>query len=294
MNEPANEFLDVPTLLERSLPRPRQGWLLYAAAGFFGVVILSYVVSSSSPQAEALVRAFSSLVMIGLIAAMAIMMMATVRRHRSEQQQLEAVEELIQLRRWSDAAVTLNHLLSSPTRSPHTRATGLLFLTSVLARYHRFTDAITVQNHLIDDVLGDPATLHALRLGRAMAMLREDHLFDADRAISELRRDENAKESAGLALIEIYRDVKTGHPQEAIEMYQAKLPLITQQMGIRVADAHVLAAKAFDLLGRQDEAQQAYRRATLLAPVIELQRRYPEVKDLAGKYESAAAPAGAL
>ena len=32
------------------------------------------------------------------------------------------------------------------------------------------------------------AQAHGLRLARAMAMLREDHLFDADRAISELRR----------------------------------------------------------------------------------------------------------
>jgi hypothetical protein len=137
-----------------------------------------------------------------------------------------------------------------------------------------------------------------------MAMLRDDHLFDADRAISDLRRstrraeesDTNGNagpgfESAGLALIEIYRDVKTGHPAEAIELFNAKLPILRQQLGHRVGDSYALAARAYDLLDRQSDAQDAYEKATLLSPVEELNRRYPEVQNLAGKYRPATAPA---
>ena len=100
-------------------------------------------------------------------------------------------------------------------------------------------------------------------------------------------------ESAGLALIEIYRDVKTGHPAEAIEMFETKLPSLTEQLGHRVADAYVLAAKAYDLLGRSDDAQATFEKATLLSPLAELARRYPEVESLETKYQPALAPAEA-
>jgi tetratricopeptide (TPR) repeat protein len=170
------------------------------------------------------------------------------------------------------------------------RTQALIYLAAVLARYHRFGDAIQVYNHLLDNDLVDDATAHGLRLGRTMAMLREDHLFDADRAINELRRARGREDSAGLALVEIYRDVKTGHPAEAVEIFEAKLPALRDALGHRVADAWALAARAYDLLGRRTEAQDAFTKATLLAPPAELFRRYPEVAKLAATYTPAAAP----
>jgi predicted Zn-dependent protease len=184
-------------------------------------------------------------------------------------------------------------MLSQPTRSPQARVQALIYLSSVLARYHRFADTILVQEHLLEHVLMDEGTSHALRLGRAMAMLREDHLFDADRAISELRRSPLGEQSAGLALVEIYRDVKTGHPAEAVEIFDAKLPAMRQQLGHRIADAYALVAQAYDLLGNETQAARAYENATLLAPAGELQRRYPEMAPLTEKYQPAPAPAEA-
>ena len=125
-----------------------------------------------------------------------------------------------------------------------------------------------------------------------MSMLHEDHLFDADRAISELRRGPAAG-SGALALLEIYRDVKTGHPAEAVELFEQKLPVLRDQLGHRSADAYALAARAYDLLGREADARTAFRNATLLAPVVELFRRYPEVQKLADRYKPAPAPAEA-
>jgi hypothetical protein len=214
----------------------------------------------------------------------------------------------------------IEQLLSQPTKTPQGRIQGLIFLTSVLARYNRFEEAISLQNYLLQDERVDPGTGHGLRLARAMAMLRQDHLFDADRAINELRRQvsragramnetsaqtdaDDADEirelppveqpqslSAGLALIELYRDVKTGHPTEAIELFESTLPAMREQLGHRVADAHVLVAKAYDLLDRVGEAQLSYERATLLAPPAELHRRYPETALLSEKYQPAIAP----
>jgi hypothetical protein len=93
--------------------------------------------------------------------------------------------------------------------------------------------------------------------------------------------------------VEIYRDVKTGHPAEAVEMFDAKLAAMREQLGHRVADAHALVARAYDLMNRPEEARAAYARATLLSPPSELIRRYPEIEPMSGKYNATAAPVGA-
>jgi tetratricopeptide (TPR) repeat protein len=285
-------FLDVPTLLERSQPRPRVNWLWYGIGLFLLLVISSTFGSAKTPAFRQSIQVLSLFLLLGLMAAMTLATMFAVRRHRARQQAVEAIEELIQLRRWDQAALALQVFLSEPSRSPRFRAQALIFLASILARYHRFEDAIAVQNYLLDNDVVDENTAYGLRLGRAMAMLHEDHLLDADRAISDLRR-RGEEQSGGLALVEIYRDVKTGHPAEAVQLFADKLALMRRQLGHRVADAHALVARAYDLLGRDGEAQAAYERATLLAPVSELHRRYPEVARLAEKYQPAAAPAEA-
>lgn len=289
---PAPPFLDVPTLLESSKPRGRVSWFWYAAGGFLLVVLSATLLSGHSETGRRLVDALSALMMIALVAGMMVMTVVTVRRHRAEQEQVEAASEMVQLRRWPQAALLLREILSRPARGIALRSQALIYLGAVLARYHRFTDAIAVYDHLLDHNLVDGATAYGLRLGRVMAMLREDHLFDADRAIAELRRLGNSAgvDSGGLALVEIYRDVRTGHPDEAVAIFEDKLPVLRDQLGHRVADAYALAARAYDLLGRTDEARDAYARATLLAPLIELHRRYPEVEKLAGKYQPSPAP----
>jgi len=285
-------FLDVPALLESSQPKARVGLFWYALGAFLLVVLAATLLSQSSETGRRLVDALSAVLMVAAIAGMAVFTGLTVRKHRGEQQALEAAGELVQLRRWPEAAALLRDVLSRPARTGALRGQALIYLASVLARYHRFGDAIAVFEHLLDHDLVDATTAHGLRLGRAMAMLREDHLFDADRALAELRRTvaQAGVESAGLALVEIYRDVKTGHPDEAVAVFEQRLPVLRDQLGHRVADAYALAARAYDLLGRAAEAQDAYTKATLLSPLVELHRRYPEVEKLAGRYAPAPAP----
>jgi tetratricopeptide (TPR) repeat protein len=215
-----------------------------------------------------------------------------LQRHRAQLRHLESIEEFVQLRNWPMAAVAVEGLLREPPRTAAVRVQALIFLANVLARYHRFTDAIAVQNHLLETVPMDAGTDYGLRIGRVMAMLREDHLFDADRAISALRRLGDRADSAGLGLIELYRDVKTGHPAEAIETFEQRLAIMRDKLGHRVADAHALAARAYDLLDRTEEARAAWARATTLAPAIELTRRYPEIERTAAKFSPTVAPVG--
>lgn len=284
--------MKVSDLLDRSRPAAVRGWLAYVAPVLFLMVLLIGLSGGQNPDRRVMAELAAGLGMLGIVAAMSIFSARMVRNYRREQNQLEAISELIQLRRWDDAAKSVYGFLSVPAQTPASRAQGLLFLTMILGRFHRFGDAMMVGEELCREGILDPATEHQVRVGRAMAMLHEDHLVDVDRAISELRKSQGENESGGLALVEIYRDVKTGHAQEAIELFIEKLGVIRQQLGIRVADAYVLAAKAYDMLGRNEEAQKAYENATTLAATVELNRRYPEVRVLEGKYTATQWPGG--
>jgi tetratricopeptide (TPR) repeat protein len=223
------------------------------------------------------------------------------------------LEELIQLRRWPEAADLAQKVLSRPMYLRERRMAALVSLATLLTRYHRFSDARIVHEYLLAGgdgaLMPDASTSHSLRVARAMGMLREDHLVDADKAMSDLRREVNRArdevrrergaeaalevQSAGLVLLELYRDVKTRHYEEACENFDRSLAMLRQQLGLRVADAWVLVAAARDGLGQTEAARLAYENATTLAPALELQRRYPETQALADRYVAATWPAKA-
>ena len=285
-------FLDVETLLETSQPRGNGSWIWMALGGFVLAVLMSTYVGLQSAQVHQALNIVASLAMLALTAGMAAHVWTVVKRHRAEQQQIHAIEEMGQLRRWGEAAGALGMVLSRPTRSPGARVQALLYLTSVLGRYHRHLDAMALEEYLLEHIRLDEGTSFLLRLGRAMSMLHEDRLFDADRAISDLRRagGGEGRESAALALVEIYRDVKTGHPAEAIAIFKERATALRDQLGQRVADVYALIARAYDMQGLGDEAGENYRKATLLCPAGELNRRYAEVAALGGRYAAAEAP----
>jgi hypothetical protein len=292
-DQPRSPLLDVATLLDSSQPRARVGWFWYALGAFLLVVGVSTLIDSSFPNGRRLVSAISTLALFGIMLGMAALTWSAARAVNLETGQLELLEELVRLRRWEEASAVLESLLRRPTRNPHARTQALIFLAAVLARLHRFGDAVTVYEHLLEHGLVGGEGAYGLKLGRAMALLREDRLFDADRAINELRRGEAAGDSAGLAIVEIYRDVKTGHPREALEIFNQKLAVLRRQLGHRVADAWALAARAHDLLGEGPAARTAYANATLLSSEGELLRRYPELAALRGRHPPALAPTGA-
>lgn len=297
MTEPVSDFgfLDVAALLESSRPRGRWSGLRLLIAGCAAALLLSWFLLGQSSGAQQLFSLSVSVIFGVFIAGWALNGFLSVREARAQQRQLQIMEELIQLRRWPQAAFSVQAFLSRPARSPATRAQALLFLAMVLARYHRFDDSIAVHEHILEEVLLDDEAVHSVQVGRAMALLRAENLLDADRAIAELRRGARAAggigESPGLALVEIYRDVKTGHPAEAIEIFQNRLAVMRRDLGHRLADAWALVARAYDMLGQGPQAEQAYRNATLLLPLVELRRRYPEIVPLADKLAPAAAPA---
>jgi len=275
--------------------QPRQGdplqWLVGATMA--GMLVLLVVSSLSSDQSGAMPAVLLAIV-LGLFLSSFMMRSARFRRIRREHAMLEAAEEMIQLRQWPQGTAILCGVLSRPMLSQQARVQAMMYMTTVLARVGRFEDVVTIHEYLLATVPMTEPSIHAVRLGRAMAMLREDRLFDADRAISELRRSPVAEESSGLALVEIYRDVKTGHHAEAIAEFGRMFTRLRDQLGHRAADAWILVAKALHVSGRAAEANAAVTSATLLSPPAELCRRYPEVTDLFATYKAAAPPAGVV
>lgn len=231
---PAAPFPDVAALLETSEPVRQTPRLWFAMGAFLLLMLLIGTLSSQLTNGMKVVAAVTTGV---LMISLSVMTSLLIRRVRGEQQTLTAITELVQLRRWPDAAMKLTGYLDGETQSHSMRAQALILLASVLARYHRFADAILVHDYLLEQGGLDPSSEFALRVGRAMAMLREDHLFDADRAISEMRRAAatgQGVDTAGLALVELYRDVKTGHPHEAIETFEKHGTVIRDQLGHRM------------------------------------------------------------
>jgi tetratricopeptide (TPR) repeat protein len=291
MEMPPPILVDVPTLLERSRPRPRAAWMAFAAGGGILAMLAMSMASDRSAESRQDMEVLAGFLMMLLVGGMYLTNYLQARAGRIEQARLEAAEELMQLRRWPQAALLLQSLLSRPTRSAVGRLQALAYLSNVLMRFHRFDEVLAIDEHLLESMPPEAPAVHVVKLARATALLRQDRLYDADRAISDLRRSPHAAESAGLAVLEMYRDVKTGHAAETLEVFAHKCDLIRRQLGHRVADAYILQAKAFDLLGQTDNARGAYEKATLLAPAVEMHRRYPETADLARRYTPAPVPA---
>jgi hypothetical protein len=275
-----------------------------------GIMFL-FLLSSSSQEPFVRILQFSTLPMLLLMSiGLTVFRVRLARRAAAESEAVAALDELVQLRRWPEAANVAHRILSQPMLMPDRRLFALMGLASLLSRYHRFADARLVHDALLNPEPGepiiDPTLAHSVKVARAMSLLREDHLVDADRAMSDLRRevnqarDEIRKEegveksrkvqSAGVVLLDLYRDVKTGHPQETVDGFNKAMPALRDQLGIRVADAWVLVAAAHHVLRQVGEAERAYQNATTLVPAVELHRRYPETKFLSDIFTPVAWP----
>jgi hypothetical protein len=227
-------FLDVPVLLEASQPQPRVPWLWFATGGSLALMIIAGLSGHDGPGGIA-IQAIALLFSVGFFLSLPLLLRWTLRHLRAEQQVMAGISELVHLRRWAEAAAAVQHFLSRPVRTVQHRSEALIYLASILTRYHRFEEAISIHSYLLDNELVGAGTGYGLKLGRAMGMLREDHLFDADRAINDVRRS-GPPDSAGFLLVDMYRDVKTGHPDDALAIFHGKLSPLRDQLGHRLAD----------------------------------------------------------
>src|SRR4051794_12923700 len=110
-------FLDVPVLLDASQPQPRIPWLWLGTAGCLGMMAVAGFSGHDGPGGV-LIQALASIFSIGLFVTMPFLFRLTLSKVRAEQQVVAGVAELVHLRRWGEAAMAVQLLLSRPTRTP--------------------------------------------------------------------------------------------------------------------------------------------------------------------------------
>ncbi len=273
-------------------------------------IAMAALVSVFLPM-EAAAKLLLQMILWGAFFGVIVFFWLLVGNLRRESATLDQMEDALAMKRHGECAFLLQQLMSKPMRVDQHRLRAMVLLATTLARTQRHDDALLVYNELIvaERVAGPSGAM--VKLGRAMAMLQSDHLYDADRALIDLRRlidrggavDElqqidsraptipaDALAISALRLIELYRDVKTGHAEEAVSLFESNLPLMTAGLGHRVAEAYALAAVAYDRLGNTDAARQRFLDATVLQGVGDMLNRYPELRPLLARYSPTPVP----
>lgn len=234
---------------------------------------------------------------LGLVGGTIAYVYSLSQSQRHESREVQSIEDAIQFKQDIPAGMRLQMLLSAPMYAPELRARAILLIAVLLGRHYRYEESIAVCNSLLDEnVLAVPSQI-TVKLTRVMAMLHADQLYDADRAINELRKLIDRGDSPGpstaaamLRWVEIFRDVKTGHSQEAVDAFLVSRDMMRDVLGHRMGEVYALIASAYDRLGDADQAAKYFADATAIWPLAELQSRYPQVNDISPRYTPTYAP----
>lgn len=271
MNNGANGGnFDLDRLLTTSQPR-RQG--LAIGPLFLVAVLFALLVSMTSDAGW--VQALLPAVMAGSIIFAMFFAARAARRQREEMESLRLCDEAMRLGRWDELGGRLLAMLSSPFRRIHTRFQALIYLGTLLNRWEQHDQAIRLCDYLLESAQMPDPIAHSIRCARAYALLREDRLVDAYAAISQLRRT-TAPGSARATILEMYRLVKMGHHQDALDLFESNRDAFAGSLGHRSCDAWALAATAAANLNQQTTAEEYRRNAVTLSDKIEIARRFPE------------------
>lgn len=283
-----------------SAPRPRfplVPMLMVGAIAVGGGLLLSNPPDDTARMAQLL---FSTMIVVGAVGVATVWGAYMARRLRDEDAAVGRAEAAIMLRRHDAATWELAALVGAPMLSPLARARALAAYVTMLARTGRHDEAVRATDALLAEGVPD-AMVPALRAVRTIALLRDDRLIDADRAINDLRKlGRDGQPGAFLALVEAYRDVRTGHGDDVLSHHTRRRALVRDALGTRVADLDALAAWAALRHGDEPGAAALWRRATVVRPAPELIWLYPELAEVAARLappnspqELAVAPQGA-
>jgi hypothetical protein len=266
------EKTKIEQLLESSKPHGRRSLLM--PAFLLGVLVASvYSLRGDSPLLEAVIP----LVFAGSIVVAVLHAARIARGQQREKDVLREVDEAIRLGDWGRAGPAVEQFLSKPVLQPQVRVQGLIYLGAVLVRQGCYQEVLDLYGHLLEMAAFPPQIALSLKCVRVYAMLRAEHLSDAYQAIAQLKR-ETPNGSAMLSLLELYRLMKMGHPDDALHLFDQKRAQLARQLGHRSCDGWALAAAAALAVGREQDAQEYARNAGLLSDVREILLRFPECR----------------
>lgn len=292
----AHPSVELPTpeeALSRTMVRPR--FPVLAVVILLGATVGAglLMAPATGGLAQVMQRTIALLVPLGALAYAMFWSAQMAAEFRREAREVRAASEAESLGRQQEVELLLCKLLSGPMLSPLHRVDVLWLYIAALHKRGRFADVCVTAERMLAE--GVPASMvAALRGARAHALLREDQLVDADRALTELRREDVAGDGVAetlYRLLGMLRDVSNGHPEEALSTYREYRDTSLALMGSRASSADALAAAAAHALGRREEAQAYWYRATVLESAGELVAKYPVVRGVSEAYEATPVPA---
>jgi len=193
------------------------------------------------------------------------------------------VLELTALRRPHDAVSVAWHLIPNLHRWPELHVQGVLLLGANLMTLRQWDAAIEAQTYLLDHLPAQHPTAHLLRAQRAMGLLREDRLADADSELRALQRaDVDGLTMSIVKLGLLMQRVKTHHDADALAEAASDDPHQTfAPIGTEAAYGYGMLALASHRTQQPDQAQRWWHDATMLLPAEHLIDAMPEFAPLA-------------
>jgi len=203
------------------------------------------------------------------------------------QESLRRVHELTVLRRYDEAAAEAWALIPRVQRWPDHHLQATMLLTADLAALHAYEAAAAGQSYLLRFVPeGHPAG-QILRLQRALALLHEDRLADADDELRQVEREKRSPLAEALHRVaRMYQQLRTHRAAEVVADADQR-PARLRPLAVEAGYAYGMMAAAFDRLDQSDEARRWWKLATLLLPDAAIAREAPETAGLAERYAPA-------
>lgn len=284
LSQPAGHLLAAPEhVLAASRPRPRVPVYHVAVIAFVATLAGMFFGDGITDGASLVRKIVPLIVPLGVLAFALCWGAHLAAEMRAEDRAVGNAEDALHAERLELAAHIIANLTASAMYSNANRFRALWVYIGALLDLRRFDDVVSASGQMLAE--GVPSDMAGpLWAAMAYSLLREDRLVDATGALHELRKlsrsDSAGPAPAMLALVEMYRDVTSGHPDEVLESHAKHRDAIAAALGYRVSDADALAALAAHLRQRHDFAATLWQRATLLQPAAELLTRYPELQPL--------------
>ena len=269
----------------------------------FILLIWSLLVSPATEQGRLIPMLLSWVILICLVVSLTI---STSRRKDLAKWSRQASDLCLQ-EKWSQAIEPLRRLLAKPVPSAQIRYQGLLELAGVAEHSERLEGAAEIYEAITREqpqgLLGSLALV-----GKAIVLLKLDHLADADDIIRRLEVSVQSRSLKSLVVLaRLYQQIKTGHYAEALADKSSKCELARVGMSTKAAYVYALLAlgcrrqeiaasveeAADESLTAGCEAEMLWQQATMLLEPDILLEKFPELAELKEAYASAAPLPGA-
>ena len=269
-------------LIENSQPKRRLNRIgMFILIGL-GLLVWSMIVGGGSKRGDLLSVILMWVVLTGLLVSLFI----SAGRRQALAKWSRKAADLCLLERWEEAIEPLRKVLNKPVSLPQMRYQGLLELAGVAENTGQTDQARQIYRAISEEqpqgLLGKLS-----RLGEAIALLKLDHLADAETVIRQLEVNAEGPGLKSLVLLaRLYQQIKTGHYAEALEDEVNKCELARQGLSTKAGYAYGLLGLAHNQAGDQEQSRKYWWKATMLIKPENLVRKFPELGQLEEKFPS--------